>query len=151
METALRERLIAVGERFERTVRFTREEIALFAAATRDTNPLHHDAQAAQRTRFGEIIASGEQTMSIMTGLLASHFSRSNDGTSREMLCLNLNFAFRHPVFAEQDLVIAWTVSRAEWNGKLGGMVSHVDGVAMVGAAPACVVARATILVKVAS
>jgi len=151
MDAALRERLIAVGERFGKTVRFTREEIAQFAAATRDTNPLHHDDQAAQRTRFGEIIASGEQTMSIMTGLLASHFSRSNDGVAREMLCLNLNFAFRHPVFAEQDLEIVWTAGRAEWNSKLGGMVAHVDGVAAVGRAPASVVARATILVKCAS
>jgi hypothetical protein len=67
------------------------------------------------------------------------------------MLCLNLNFAFRQPVFAEQDLEITWTVARAEWNSKLAGMVGHVDGLAAVGRAPACVVARATILVKCAS
>jgi acyl dehydratase len=151
MDTALRERLIAPGERFSRTVRFTREEIALFAAATRDTNPLHHDARVAQRTRFGEIIASGEQTMSIMTGLLASHFSRASDGVARETVCLNLNFAFKHPVFAEQDLEIVWTVARAEWNTTLAGMLGHVEGTASVGQAPACVVARATILVKCAS
>jgi acyl dehydratase len=151
MDAALRERLIAVGERFDKTVRFTREEIALFAAATRDTNPLHHDARAAQRTRFGEIIASGEQTVSIMTGLLASHFSRGSDGVAREMVCLNLNFAFKHPVFAEQDLDIVWTVARSEWNTTLGGMLGHVEGTASVGRAPACVVGRATILVKCAS
>jgi len=148
MDTALREALIRAGERFERTVRYTREGIALFAAATYDTNPLHHDALTAQRTRFGEIIASGEQTTSIMTGLLASHFSRSSAGVMREMVCLNLNFSFKLPVFADQDLVIEWAVQSAQWNTKLDGMLGQLDGTAAVKRDTPCVVARATILVK---
>jgi acyl dehydratase len=150
MDASLREALVREGERVARTVRYTREGIALFAAATDDTNPLHHDAQAAQRTRFGAIIASGEQTMSMMTGLLASHFSRSADGVAREMLCLNLNFSFKLPVYADQDLAIAWVVQSAQWNAKLAGMLGQLDGTASVSGA-ACVVARATILVRHAS
>ena len=64
--------LVRVGETCERLVRFTREDIATFARVTGDTNPLHHDVQAAQRARHGEIIASGQQTTAQMIGLLAS-------------------------------------------------------------------------------
>lgn len=147
MDASLRDALVREGERVTRTLRYTREGIALFAAATDDTNPLHHDAQAAQRTRFGAIIASGEQTMSMMTGLLASHFSRASDGIAREMLCLNLNFSFRLPVYADLDVVIEWVVQQAQWNAKLAGMLGQLEGTAGVNGA-ACVVARATILVK---
>jgi acyl dehydratase len=147
VDAALREALVREGERVSRSVRYTREGIALFALATHDTNPLHHDDQRAGRTRFGAIIASGEQTMSMMTGLIASHFSRSADGVAREMLCLNLNFSFRLPVYADQDIAIEWVVQSAQWNGKLAGMLGQLEGTASVGGAP-CVVARATILVK---
>ncbi|MFX8051614.1 MaoC family dehydratase, partial [Acinetobacter baumannii] len=83
---------------------------------TGDTNPLHHDVQAAQRARHGEIIASGQQTTALMIGLAASHFSRADDGHARELLCLNFNFAFKAPVFAEQELVLHWRVASVEWN-----------------------------------
>lgn len=146
--TATTTPLIRVGEVCERQVRFTREDIATFARLTGDTNPLHHDVQAAQRARHGEIIASGQQTTAQMIGLMASHFSRSDDGHERELLCLNFNFAFKAPVFAEQDLVLCWRVSSLEWNEKLEGWLAHVDGVAAVRHAHPCVVGRGTLLVK---
>ncbi|MFN3861233.1 MAG: MaoC family dehydratase [Roseateles sp.] len=140
--------LISVGETCERRVRFTREDIARFAQLTGDTNPLHHDVQAAQRARHGEIIASGQHTTALMIGLAASHFSRNDDGQQRELLCLNFNFAFKAPVFAEQELVLSWRVAGIEWNAKLGGWLAHVDGRATVCHAPPSVVGRGTLLVK---
>ncbi|MEO6281274.1 MaoC family dehydratase [Roseateles sp.] len=152
MDTALVEiespPLVRVGETCERIVRFTREDIATFARVTGDTNPLHYDVQAAQRARHGEIIASGQQTTAMMIGLAASHFSRSDDGQERELLCLNFNFSFKAPVFAEQDLVLHWHVASVEWNATLGGWLFHVDGRAMVRHAHPCVIGRGTLLVK---
>lgn len=140
--------LVRVGETCERLIRFSREDIATFARLTGDTNPLHHDVQAAQRARHGEIIASGQQTTAQMMGLVASHFSRSDDGLQRELLCLNFNFAFKAPVFAEQDLVLTWRVASVEWNATLGGWLAHADGRAMVRHAHPCVIGRGTLLVK---
>ncbi|OYU98224.1 MAG: hypothetical protein CFE45_17310, partial [Burkholderiales bacterium PBB5] len=127
---------------------FSREDIVSFARLTGDTNPLHHDTQVAQRARHGEIIASGQQTTAMLIGLAASHFSRADPDFARELLCLNFNFAFKAPVFAEQQLVLSWTVSEVEWHERLGGWLSHVDGRAAVAHTAPAVVGRGTLLVK---
>ena len=139
--------LIRVGEEFRTRVRYTREQIVQFARLTGDANPLHHDRQAAERASFGELIASGQQTASQMMGLVASYFSRSDDGVPREMLCLNFNFAFKLPVFAEQDIHIEWHVTEVERSTRRGGFIGHVDGTASVGGRP-CVIGRGTVLVR---
>ena len=138
---------ISVGESFTRTLRYSRDEIADFARLSGDSNPLHTNSLSAQRARFGEIIASGQQTAAQMMGLVASHFSRSDDGIVREMLCLNFNFAFKRPVFAEQEIRLSWEVGSMEWNSRLNGWVGLVDGAARVGG-KVCVVGRGTVLVK---
>lgn len=140
--------LISVGEQFDLTVRYSRDDIASFARATHDHNPLHHDRQAAQRARHGEIIASGQQTAAHMMGMVATHFSRDDDGLAREMLCLNFNFAFKAPVFADQDLQLVWRVDSVSFNSKLGGLVGELTGQASVVRGTPCVVARGTVLVK---
>ena len=69
----------------------------------------------------------------------------------REMLCLNLNFAFKGPVFAEQDIVLRWRVTSVEPNAKLQGVLAQLDGIAAVARGKPLVVARGTILVTVAA
>jgi acyl dehydratase len=138
--------LIRVGESFSTPLRYTREQIIQFARLTGDSNPLHHDRQAAERASFGEIIASGQQTASQMMGVVASHFSRRDDGVAREMLCLNFNFAFKAPIFAEQEIVITWRVAQLERSQRHGGWIGHLDGTASIAGRP-CVVSRGTILV----
>ncbi|MBL8353049.1 MAG: MaoC family dehydratase [Burkholderiaceae bacterium] len=131
-------------------MRFSREDIAAFARLSGNDNPLHHDRQAAQRARHGEIIASGEQITAQMIGLASTHFSRPDGDRPRELLCLNFNFAFKAPVFAEQTIELAWRVVSTEPHAALGGLLVQIDGKAAVrGAAPA-VVARGTLLVKLA-
>ncbi|HUG24732.1 MaoC family dehydratase [Piscinibacter sp.] len=148
MDARATEHLIAAGETVSKTVRVSREEIIAFARMSHDANPLHTDIQVAQRARFGEIIASGQHTAAILMGMLATHFSRSDDGVRREMLCLNMNFAFKGPVFAEQDVTLQWKVATVQWNGKLQGLLAHLDGAASVSHGRPAVVARGTILVK---
>jgi acyl dehydratase len=142
------DRLIAEGETVTKIVRVSRDEIYDFARMSHDQNPLHTDTQVAQRARFGEIIASGQHTAAILMGMLATHFSRGDDGLKREMLCLNMNFAFKGPVFADQDVTLQWKVAAAQWNGKLQGVLAHLDGTAAVTRDKPAVVARGTILVK---
>ena len=139
--------LVSVGERCTRTLRLSRDEIADFARITGDTNPLHFDLRAAQRARHGEIIASGQQVSSMLIGLASSYFSRADDQVSRELLCLNFNFAFKAPVFAEQDIEMQWTVGSVEWSSRLQGWIGLVDGNARVGGR-VCVIGRGTVLVK---
>jgi len=144
--TATETPLIRVGEEFRAQVRYTREQIVQFARLSGDSNPLHHDRQAAERASFGEIIASGQQTASQMMGVVASHFSRRDDGVAREMLCLNFNFSFKAPVFAEQEIAITWRVANIERSQRHGGWIGHLDGSAVI-AGRACVVSRGTVLV----
>jgi acyl dehydratase len=145
------DRLIRVGEKLSRTLRYSRDDIAAFARLSNDQNPLHHDALVAQRARFGEIIASGEQTAAILMGMLATHFSRHDDGVRREMLTLNMNFAFKSPIFAQREVTLAWQVANVQWSGKLKGWLAHLDGSAGVAHQPPAIVARGTIIVTQAS
>jgi acyl dehydratase len=139
--------LIREGEQMRACTRYTRAQIAEFARLTGDANPLHHDRQAAERANFGEVIASGQQTASRMMGLVATHFSRCDDGIAREMLCLNFNFAFKWPIFAEQEVEFAWRVGEVEHTPRRGGYIAHLDGSANV-AGRACVIGRGTVLVR---
>ena len=148
-ETEIAADLLAqTGESCVRSARLSREDIAAFARLSGDSNPLHHDALAAQRARHGEIIASGQHVTSLLIGLAASHFSRPGDGFGRELLCLNFNFSFKAPVFAEQQLELSWQVASVEWKQRLGGLLVQADGRAAVRNAASAVVGRATLLVK---
>jgi len=142
--------LVRVGECIVHAARFTRDEIARFATLTHDRNPVHHDREAARRAGLRDVIASGQHTSALMSGLAASHFSRSDDGVARAMLCLHFNFAYREPIFADSEVTLRWVVSGTEWNAALGGVIAQLEGKATVADAPA-VIARGTVLVRRAS
>ena len=148
MNAAVKHTLVYFGERIARTLSYSRDDIAQFARLSGDANPLHVDASSAQRARFGEIIASGQQTAALLMGMLATHYSRSDDGLRRQMLCLNMNFAFKGPVFAEQPIELAWRVSAVSPNAKLKGVIALLDGSATPAHGAVAVVARGTILVS---
>jgi acyl dehydratase len=144
---------VAIGERCTRAMRFDRASIAAFAHLTGDANPLHFDSAAAERSRHGRIIASGQHASSLLIGLAATYFSRSHDATRekdnelRETLGLNFNFSHKHPVFADEDVTLSWQVASVEWNGRLQGWLVQADGAVTAGDRT-CVVARATLLIK---
>lgn len=138
---------VVVDETCERIVSFSRAEIAAFAHLTGDANPLHLDAEAAARAHHGRIIASGQQTTSNLIGLAATHFARRCQHHAREVLCLNFNFAFKAPVFADDAVSLSWVVSSVEWQSRLEGWLAHIDGRAL-SHGRVCVVGRGTLLVK---
>jgi acyl dehydratase len=149
-DEALIASLVRVGERIEHVAHYTRDEISRFATLTLDLNPVHHDREAARRAGLVDVIASGQHTSALMSGLAASHFSRDDDGVARSMLCLHFNFAYREPIFAGSDVTMCWVVSSTEWNASLDGVIAQLEGKATVAGAPA-VIARGTVLVRRAS
>lgn len=138
---------VVVAETCERVVTFSRASIAEFARLTGDANPLHFDAEAAARAHHGRIITSGQQTTSNMIGLAATHFARRCEHFAREVLCLNFNFAFKAPVFADDPVALSWEVKAVEWHARLEGWLAQAEGRA-VSHARLCVVGRGTLLVK---
>ena len=86
-------------ERVSAEVTLTPDTVASYAAVVRDTNPLHHDPHFAAATRFGRMIASGTQTVALLLGLTASHYSKI--GT---MVGLELWVHFRRPVYANETI-----------------------------------------------
>ena len=62
---------IEVGMKIESAARtVTETDIVMFAALTGDWNPIHTDAEFAKNTIFGQRIAHGLLTLSIVAGLL---------------------------------------------------------------------------------
>jgi len=142
--------LVRVGERVEHVTRYSREEISRFATLTLDLNPVHHDREAALRTGLSDVIASGQHTSALMTGLAATYFSRADDGIARSMLCLHFNFAYREPILADAEVTLRWVVSSTEWSASLDGVIAQIEGKATASNALA-VIARGTVLVRRAS
>lgn len=141
---------VTLAETCERSLVFSRASIAEFARLTGDANPLHIDPEAAARAHHGRIIASGQQTTSNLIGLAATHFARRCEHFTREVLCLNFNFAFKAPVFADDPIALSWKVGAVDWHPGLEGWLVQADGKA-VSHARLCVVGRGTLLVKARS
>lgn len=62
---------ISVGRTARYTRRIGRREVILFAAASGDVNPLHLDADYASNTPFGEPIAHGILSASLISAAVA--------------------------------------------------------------------------------
>jgi acyl dehydratase len=139
--------LVRIGEQIDHVAHYSRGDISRFATLTLDSNPVHHDVEAAARAGMPDVIASGQQTSALMSGLAATYFSRDDDGVDRSMLCLHFNFAYREPIFAGSDVAMRWVVSAVEWNASLGGAIAQLEGKATVADA-AAVIARGTVLVR---
>jgi acyl dehydratase len=139
--------LVEVGDSCTRRLNFSRAQIADFARLTGDDNPLHHDLEAARRARHRDIIASGQQTSAQLMGLAATHFSRTDAAGARDLLCLNFNFAFKAPVFADVDVDLSWAAANVEWQTGLAGWVVQIEGQARA-AESLCVIGRGTLLVR---
>jgi acyl dehydratase len=139
---------LSAGDTLHKTVSFTRWDIETFARLTGDANPLHR--READANRFGQVIASGQQTAAMLMGWLATECGfRLVNGAPCELLFLNTNFAYKEPVFADQELLLSWRVSSAEWKSGLKAWLVQLDGHAKrEGSEAPSVVARSTLSLR---
>lgn len=68
------------------------DDISLFTQISGDRNPLHYDRQAAEASRFGEIVVQGGVTSAILNAVVAEKLP--GPGT----VFLNVNWDFKAPV-----------------------------------------------------
>jgi acyl dehydratase len=110
-------------ERFSSEVTLTPTIVGEYAQAVGDTNPIHHDPEAAASSRYGRLIASGTHTTALLLGLTASHFSKKGS-----MVGLEFWVRFRRPVFADEKIKLEWLVIKVTPNAKLNGDIVELRG-----------------------
>jgi acyl dehydratase len=81
-----------VGDTAARTRTVRVRDIELFTELTGDRNPLHYDADAASRTRFGGIIVQGGVTSGLLNAVVAEDLP--GPGT----VFLHVDWDFKAPV-----------------------------------------------------
>lgn len=114
---------VRMGECFGGEFRLSRQEILEFARLVGDLNPIHHDAEVAQGTGFGQIIASGTQPASIFMALTATYFSRNYAA-----LGLEFSIKFQKPVFPDVLYQMEWVVTETVFKEKLSGVMVCLSG-----------------------
>ena len=129
-------------QRFRRELTLPAEEVAEFARAVGDSNPIHYDAEFAASTRFGRPIVSGTQTTALLLGLTASHFAPFG-----AMLGLEFWVRFRRPVYAGEAIVLEWLVVDVTPGERLGGDIVDLRGRVRTAAGETAVGAKGRVLV----
>jgi acyl dehydratase len=81
-----------VGDTARRSRTISTRDIELFTELTGDRNPLHYDADAAARSRFGGIIVQGGITSGLLNALVAE------DLPGPGSVFLHVDWSFRAPV-----------------------------------------------------
>ena len=113
---------LQMGYRFSGAHRFDPVQVSAFAHAAGDRNPIHHDPEAAARTRFGKLIVSATHTSALLMGLIASHLS-----TLGEVVGVKFTTELLRPVFADEDVTLEWEVSGIHPHAR-GGHVVDLTG-----------------------
>lgn len=133
---------VNTGETFSQMRTLTKKEIAAFATASGDTNPLHHDAAFAEKSVFGRIIASGTHTTALLLGLVAAHFAAR--GT---VVGLEFSVRFARPVYADEAVTVLWTVACVVPAKRGQGDVLELEGSLRDSQDRVCVWAKGKVLV----
>jgi acyl dehydratase len=84
--------LAEVGQTARRTRQVSDRDIELFTELTGDRNPLHYDAAAAERSRFGAIIVQGGVTSGLLNAVVAE------DLPGPGSVFLHVDWSFKAPV-----------------------------------------------------
>ncbi len=95
-----------IGRRAELRHTFGQAEVDAYSRLTGDMNPLHVDADAAARGRFGRPVVHGMLTASLFSRLLAMELP--GPGT----IYLRQSLRFARPVFPGQEVLASVTVAR---------------------------------------
>ena len=114
-----------VGDKASRTRRVRPEDIELFTELTGDRNPLHYDADAAARSRFGGIIVQGGVTSGLLNAVVAE------DLPGPGSVLLHVDWSFKAPVAPGDEITAEVEVLEAREDKpitKLRTTISNQDG-----------------------
>ena len=101
--------MLKVGDRFEKSLAFTHDQVARYCEVTSDHNAIHREVEAA-RLRFPDvkdIVVPGGLIQTRITGIFGSEFP--GDG------CVGLSFVperFRSPVCPDDEIRVIMEISR---------------------------------------
>ena len=84
--------MVEVGTTARRSRRITERDIELFTELTGDRNPLHYDAEAAARSRFGGLIVQGGVTSGLLNAVVAEELPGPGS------VFLHVDWSFKAPV-----------------------------------------------------
>lgn len=115
--------MVYAGERFSSEITLSPDQVAAYAQAAGDTNPIHRDPAFASTTRFERPIASGTHTTALLLGLTASHFSKK-----AAMVGLEFWVQFRKAIYADERILLEWLVVKVTTSDKLRGVVVDLRG-----------------------
>ena len=96
--------MLKVGSRVSMTRTFTPEEVASFAAVSKDFNPIHLDAQAAAKSIFGQPIVHGMLVGAMFSSLIATELPGPGS------IYLSQDLRFRKPVFLNEEITASLEV-----------------------------------------
>ena len=113
--------MIKIGDTALTSVTLNEAAIRAFAASCGDMNPLHHDAEFAKTTRFGGLIACGPHYLSLLMGLMATHYSQNGPQVG-----IDFTVQFTKPVRPGDTIKLKWVVMRVEPKSK--GAIITLDG-----------------------
>lgn len=111
------------GDGFTRELPLTPALVREFARLGGDTNPLHHDDEAAKTSRFGTLIASGGQCTAMMMGPLADYLTQRGGAVG-----LEFSFKFKRAVPAQGNYQLQWIIERLEYKQSLKGFLLFLNG-----------------------
>lgn len=87
---------LQIGDQYEHTVHFTKEDVLKFADLTKDTNPLHTDENFARNSIFKSIIVPGFLSGAVFSKVFGTLFP--GIGT----IYLYQEMKFKKPVFIDE-------------------------------------------------
>ncbi|SEI68502.1 Acyl dehydratase [Allopseudospirillum japonicum] len=103
---------LQIGESATFSKTLTEKELVLFAAVSGDVNPVHLDAEFAKTSMFGERIAHGMWSGSLISAALATVLP--GPGT----IYLGQSLKFRRPVKLGDELTVQLTVQEKKEDKK---------------------------------
>jgi 3-hydroxybutyryl-CoA dehydratase len=119
--TALRP--LRVGDRAEKELLLTREDVIRLATELGDPNPLHHDERIAAASRFGGLIASGGHLIGLLTSFCAAFTTSRGPGVG-----LGFSYELRRAARVGTPLRLRWEVTAVDRSEKLRGEVVTLEG-----------------------
>jgi acyl dehydratase len=112
-----------IGDTASKPYLFDEAGILAFATSAGDMNPLHHDRDAASRSRFKTIIASGPHMTAVLMGVGATMLTQGHDSVG-----LEFSFRFERAIPAGTQTNLTWVVTALEPNAKLSGSLVLCEG-----------------------